>query len=226
MAKLERRELVSAAKELIDVMDLKDKGEPIKVTKDTTIEELTKLITEAIRMIDPKQDVFEPETQAVIDALSAEDEPADEPDEDEEETKQEVAEKIHKKNIADAPVNKGKKAPKEEPAEEDEQEEAPKSKAKAKPAKEEKTEKADKPKQLKKAGEPGKPGVIATIASLIEKSGKKGITKDEILEELKEQFPDRPVDSMKATINVQLPARISKEKFELKKLDGGKWAKA
>lgn len=85
---------------------------------------------------------------------------------------------------------------------------------------------AKKGKRPEKAGEPGKPGIIATIAEMIEKSGKKGVTKAEILAELVEQFPNRPEESMKHTINVQIPARINKEKFPLKKLEGGRYAKA
>ena len=81
-------------------------------------------------------------------------------------------------------------------------------------------------KRPEKAGEPGKPGIIATIVSLIEKSGKKGITKDAILAELKEQFPDRDEASMKNTINVQVPARIGKEKFPVSKLEGGLYYKS
>jgi hypothetical protein len=86
----------------------------------------------------------------------------------------------------------------------------------------------DKPKGKKpeKAGEPGKPGIIATIVTLIEKSGKKGITKEAILEELKEAFPDRDEKSMKNTINVQVPARINKEKWPVEKLEGGLYRKA
>lgn len=78
----------------------------------------------------------------------------------------------------------------------------------------------------KKAGEPGKPGIIATIVSLIEESGKKGITKAEILKELVDRFPERSEDSMKNTINVQVPARINKEKFPVKKLEGNRYCKA
>jgi hypothetical protein len=81
-------------------------------------------------------------------------------------------------------------------------------------------------KKPEKAGEPGKPGIIATIVKAIEDSGKKGITKTEILEILKEEFPDRNEDSMKNTINVQVPARIQKEKFKLEKLEGERWTKA
>ena len=97
--------------------------------------------------------------------------------------------------------------------EEEEEEEAP-------PAPKKKGKKPE------KAGEPGKPGIIATIVKAIEDSGKKGITKTEILEILKEEFPDRNEDSMKNTINVQVPARIQKEKFNLEKLEGERWTKA
>lgn len=56
------------------------------------------------------------------------------------------------------------------------------------------------------------PGVIATIFSLVEKSGKVGVSKEEILNNLIEQFPERAPDGMEKTINVQLPGRMSKEK--------------
>lgn len=79
---------------------------------------------------------------------------------------------------------------------------------------------------IKKAGAEGKPGIIATIVSMIEGSGKKGVTKAEILAELMEQFPERPEQSMKNTINVQVPARINKEKFPLKKIEGDRYVKA
>jgi len=91
-----------------------------------------------------------------------------------------------------------------------------------------KTDTGEKPKgkRPEKAGEPGKPGIIATIITLIEKSGKKGITKDAILEELKEAFPDRDEKSMKNTISVQCPSRISKEKWPVEVLEGGLYRKA
>ena len=79
---------------------------------------------------------------------------------------------------------------------------------------------------IKKAGGEGSLGIIGTIVKMIEDSGKKGVTKAEILAELKEQFPDRNEQSMKNTINVQVPARINKEKFALKKLEGDRYVKA
>jgi hypothetical protein len=83
-------------------------------------------------------------------------------------------------------------------------------------------EKVEKPKGPKK--EAG-PGIIKTIITLIEKAGKKGITKEAILAELLETFPEREEKSMKNTINVQVPSRISKEKFELGKTEDGKYFK-
>lgn len=69
------------------------------------------------------------------------------------------------------------------------------------------------------------PGVITTIVDCIEKAGKKGITKDAILEKLVEVFPDKPETSMKNTINVQVPSRISKERFPVEKLENGAYRK-
>ena len=57
-------------------------------------------------------------------------------------------------------------------------------------------------------------GVIATIANCI-KSSKDGITKDEIFEILKTTFPERNTTSMRNTINIQVPNRLSKEKFKV-----------
>lgn len=70
-----------------------------------------------------------------------------------------------------------------------------------------------------------KPGIINTIVETIEKSGKKGVTKDEILNALKETFPDRDEKSMKNTINVQVPNRITKEKFKVVKTEDGRYFK-
>lgn len=65
-----------AAKELVEVMELVDDDkEPIVITKDMDVEELTKLVKEAIPEIKPKENKFTDATQAVIDELS-EEEPA------------------------------------------------------------------------------------------------------------------------------------------------------
>ena len=69
-------------------------------------------------------------------------------------------------------------------------------------------------------------GIIATIVKALEDSGKKGITREEVHTILVDKFPDRNEDSMMKTIKVQLPSRISKEKFEIKTLKDGKYAKA
>lgn len=66
-------------------------------------------------------------------------------------------------------------------------------------------------------------GVIAVIIELIEKSGQKGISKEQILEELIKRFPDRRPTSMKNTINVQVPTKISKERFPLEKTPDNKF---
>jgi hypothetical protein len=81
-------------------------------------------------------------------------------------------------------------------------------KAAEKPVKGEKTE----PVKEKKAKGPG---VIATIAKAIEDAGENGVSKDEILEKLVATFPERDAGAMKNTINVQVPTRISKEKFKV-----------
>lgn len=74
----------------------------------------------------------------------------------------------------------------------------------------------------KKGSGPKGPGVISTILSLVEKSGKKGISKEDILKGLIETFPERAANGMEKTIAVQLPGRMSKEKgISIKKLETG-----
>lgn len=108
-----------------------------------------------------------------------------------------------------------------------ETEEDPDPEEEVKPIAKEKKEKpaGDKPKRPAPPRKEGV-GVIQTIVNAIEGAGKKGITKAGILEILIKNFPDKNEQSMKATINVQVPGRISKEKFPVKKLDGDKFAKA
>lgn len=91
------------------------------------------------------------------------------------------------------------------------------------PEKKTKTEKKEKPKSEKKG--PKAVGIIAKIAELITASGKKGITKEAILAELVIAFPDREEKAMKNTINVQVPARMSKEKFPIGKTEAGAFFK-
>ena len=216
--------LRTAAKEMNEVMDGLDPELDVKA-KLTTLE---KQMKEAVKFIDPDEDTFSKATQAVIDELTEEEEeeeeeeesikkvkgkkapePEDE-DEEEEEEKQERANKLHKKNIGKAKT----RAPKVEDNEEEEEED------------ESKAKKAKKKGPIKKAGKEGGPGIIQTIVSLVEKAGKKGVSKKEILEQLKEDFPDRNEQSMKNTINVQVPARINKEKFPVKKVGDDRYTKA
>ena len=109
-------------------------------------------------------------------------------------------------------------APKEKPA--PKEKEAPKAKMEVvKGGKSEKTEK--KPAKKKKGT-----GVIASVVEAIEKAGKKGVSKEEILKILVEKFPDRAEKSMKNTVGVQVPGRISRERFEVKSTKDGKYYKA
>jgi outer membrane biosynthesis protein TonB len=215
--------LQKAAAELNDTLAL----DPAIDEKLADPKKLIPLLKEAIELVDPENDEFSKETQAVIDELQL-----DEKEEDEEEkpVKKAPAKPAKEEKKEKAPA-KGKKTP--EPVEEDEDEdeteeqedeeveETPKSKKETKksaekPAKEEKS--------AKKSAEKG-PGVIATIVSCVEKSGKKGITKEAILEVLSNTFPDKSPDSMKNTINVQVPARITKERFEVENLKDGAYRK-
>ncbi len=102
--------------------------------------------------------------------------------------------------------------------EEEKEEEEKEEEEEKKPAKKNKTSSTEKKAKT--------PGVIATIVSLIEKAPKKGISKEEILENLEKVFPDREGVSMKKTIQVQVPSRISKERFEVEKLKNGNYKKA
>lgn len=81
------------------------------------------------------------------------------------------------------------------------------------------------PKKSTKAT-PKKAGVISTIVDCVTKSGKKGITKDGILKVLVKNFPDREEAKMKVTVGVQVPSRISKEKFKIERLENGNYRKA
>ena len=85
--------------------------------------------------------------------------------------------------------------------------------------------KKEKPAKKATAATPKGKGVIATIAQLIEKSGKKGISKEKIHEGLVKAFPDRDHGSMKNTINTQVPNRISKEKFKVSVTEKGNYFK-
>ena len=109
-----------------------------------------------------------------------------------------------------------KKTPaKKTPAKKDEK----KTPAKKTPAKkdEKKTpakKKAATPKKAKK------PGVIATIFELVKTKGP--ITEDNIVKALVKKFPDRQEQSMRNTVKVQLPNRMSRERnVKIEKTDKG-----
>jgi hypothetical protein len=99
-------------------------------------------------------------------------------------------------------------------SDDDEDEEKPGKKPGKKPSK-------DKPAPTKrKAGE----GVIATIRMCLQgASARNPITKDQILDELKEKFPDKRPDSMKSTINHQVPSYLRKAGHDVQKNDRGYW---
>jgi len=180
------------------------------------------------------------------------DEDADEDDDDEEEEEEEeipAPKAKGKKPVAPAPAPKakGKKAPvvveDDDDDEEEEEEEIPAPKAKKgkkapivveeddeeeeekpKAKKSKKEEAAPKTKKTKEEIFKG-PGIIKTIVDLLEKSGKKGLSIEEIHAHLVANFPDRDSKSMLNTVRVQVPGRISKEKFELEKLSTGNFRK-
>ncbi len=99
----------------------------------------------------------------------------------------------------------------------DDKKEDPPAKEKAKKEKKEKKTTAKKEKKGL--------GVIATIASSIADAGQKGVSKKDLLEILVEAFPERDPKAMKNTISVQVPGRISRERFELEETKNGKFRK-
>lgn len=89
--------------------------------------------------------------------------------------------------------------------------------------KKEKTKKEPKEKKERGPQKEKGVGVIKAIEECLVASGKDGISKEDILHKLQEKFPGRSSDSMKATINVQIPSRMKKEKkldIQTKKIDG------
>lgn len=100
-------------------------------------------------------------------------------------------------------------------------EEAPKAHA----SKPEKPKAANKAPTKEKTNKQKRPGVIASIVEAIENAGEKGISKESILKILVKKFPDRQEKSMKNTINIQVPNRISKERFKVERLKNGNYRK-
>jgi hypothetical protein len=89
--------------------------------------------------------------------------------------------------------------------------------------------KPDKKKAKEKSSGKEKPfvkvGVIQTIIDCLKKaSSKNPVTKEDILEVLKEKFPDRVESAMKSTVSSQIPSGLRAEKgFEVQKNDKGYW---
>jgi len=84
------------------------------------------------------------------------------------------------------------------------------------------TAKVEENKKLAAERKQRKPGVIAAIIDVINTKGP--ITKAGILEELTTRFPDRKPESMKKTINCQVPSFINqRQPFRVKKNDNNEW---
>lgn len=127
------------------------------------------------------------------------------------------ADKVETPSIAPKKKAAAKKA---DPEPEEDEEDAPKSKKK--PAK----DKAD-----KEDGRTGRPrkgvgeGVIGTIIKVLASgTAKKPVTKDKVHKVLTDKFPDRSPDSMRNTINIQIPSRLWVDKgVKVSKNENGYW---
>lgn len=64
------------------------------------------------------------------------------------------------------------------------------------------------------------PGVVETIVTMIIDAGKEGVTKADILKELVKKFPDRKAEGMKRTVNLHVPSCITRERFDVEKIEG------
>lgn len=210
------KKLIAAAKELNDLLGL---NPPIKTTS-IKEDKLKELLLEAAEnlVVEDEEDVSEATVKALksIDAkipwLEDEDKDVEEiediegmEDDDEDDQDDDEVEEIKTKSVPEKSAKK-----KEKPKKAD------------KPTKEEKADKPKGKKPEKAKGKSGK-GIIATIVSLLEKATKKQpITKAEIIDVLKKEFPDRDVRGMTRTVHVQVPGRISREKFKLGVTEDGK----
>jgi hypothetical protein len=199
-----KKELTTVAKELNKVLGLDpaiDTGSRVKLA------DLEEAIKQAIELIEP-EDEFTEATQAIITALSPapQEEALEEEDDDDDDDDVEEETDDYDDNDDDEEDDDD-----EDEDEEDEDEEEP-------------VLKQDKKKKEPPLGKKEKTaGVVQSIIELIEKSGQKGISKEQILEELIKRFPDRQPTSMKNTINIQVPTRISKERFPLEKTPDNKF---
>lgn len=146
---IKTKQLRIAAEELIEVLlltekDAKGKKVPVVIDEEATVEEMTKIVRDAIPLIEEGDD-FTDETQAVIDELKEDEDeepapkkkakpaPADDDDDedapppkkkavpvddDDDDDGQAAAEKIHKKNVASKPTRTA-------PEEDDDEDEPP-----------------------------------------------------------------------------------------------------
>ena len=143
-----------------------------------------------------------------------------------------VVDEAEEAEIADTEEDVVEEEAEEVEAEEDDPEsvaevapEAPKKKKRGRPAGSKATPKAEKVAKPKAEKKVKAPGVIASICEFLgTASEKKPISKTGIVEKLVERFPDRSADSMKSTVNVQIPGRMKKEKgLDICSNDGGFW---
>lgn len=67
--------------------------------------------------------------------------------------------------------------------------------------------------------------IIEAIVEIILNSGRAGVTKQEILEQLIARFPDKDPAWLQGTINIQVPSRINKQRFQLERIEGNKYRK-
>jgi len=244
---LTRSQLSEAAKEVQGQLELtEDDGVTPALDPKAKKDDLQATLVEAGAQIDPQEDEFSEETWGVLEQIGAAHRPAQEYVPQRGETKEQTGEETTAEKTpeqdAEGTAEQGGEEQTEEPQEgnvtdtsasEDtvgagqEPEAGQESEVKNENIHVENEEQTTKPAKSsggKKDG-PKKVGVISAIVEIIEQAGKNGITKQQILEKLQERFPDRDVKSMKNTVNVQVPNRISKEKCKLAKTEDGHFYK-
>lgn len=210
---MDKANLIATAKELNELLGV----EPAIPTKGNEAD-IAEKVKEAAGLLEPedkiskmakaviaelnsvKKETTKPGSKKAVVADDDDDDDATEADDDDDDDEEEEA---------PAPAKKKAAAAKED---DDDEEEAPAPAKKKGP--------------IKSAAKDGGLGVVATIADEIVKAGKAGISKADILEVLVAKFPEKASKSMASTINVQVPGRISKEKFLVEKLEGGLYRKA
>lgn len=198
-------------------------------------EKLKKKIEAVATADDPSEGIDDDIVGELIDAIVTAKENEEEIEiEDDGEGADEAGEKPEKKaGKKDKSKKAGKKEKATEEESEDEDEEEPEDDEDEAPAKKSKKGKKDKKssddedakdlksKKGKGTKKPEKVGVIAFIIKILSKATeRKPITKEAMLDQLAEQFPDRERDGMKVTINAQVPGRLkSEKKLDIRKND-------